>query len=384
MAANRRPPKLCLHKPSGNARCWINGKEHWLGRYGTPECERRYRALIAHWARSPAETPPPPLPLNRVTIADVLAQYLIEIRGSDSGSKLRSNARWWLARSMAKELESLSSVRLTDLGPKMFAAWVADVAGQPIQRRGEMTTRTITHVRKIVAEFLRMIEWCVAEEIIGPEKLVALRAVRRLPVAAARPPEFRTPVDEAKYQTICQHLPPAFAAIVTVLRHSAARPSEVLRMTPAEIDMHREQGVWLLFPSKHKTMRYGRPKCVVLGPRCQDAIRPWLAGVSNGDRIFTPASIARVSSPSSIPTRKYRKASLVAEDIRRAVKIACRAAGIEHWVPYQLRHNSLTEFRQAGGLDAAQQQGGHSSSAVTERYAAADRSKAIAAAKLVG
>lgn len=382
--ATRKPPKLSLHKPSGNARCYINGKEHWLGRYGTPECERRYRALIADWARGTADAPTPPVPVNRMTIADALAQYLIEIRGDDTGEKLRKNARWWLARSMANDVAPLSAVRLTDIGPKVFANWVAQVAGKEIERKGETTTRTITQVRKIIAEFLRLIEWCVAEELIGPEKLVGLRAVKRLPTSAARPPEYRSPVDEERYRLIYEHLPPVFAAIVTILRHSAARPSEVLQMTPSEIDMDSEPGVWLLIPKRHKTMRYGRPKCIVLGPRCQEALRPWLTGTAQDDRIFTPEAVNRVRAPNAIRTRRYRKAAIVAQDIHRSVAKACREAGIEPWVPYQLRHTSLTEFRHAGGLDAAQQQGGHTSVSMTERYAAADRSKAIAAAKLVG
>lgn len=382
--ATRKPPKLSLHKPSGNARCFINGKEHWLGRYGTPECERRYRALVADWARGSTDNPTPPVALNRLTVADALAQYLIEIRGDDTGEKLRKNARWWLARSMANDVAPLSAVRLMDIGPKVFANWVAQVAGKEIERKGEKTTRTITQVRKIVAEFLRLIEWCVAEELIGPEKLVGLRAVKRLPTSAARPPEYRSPVDEEHYRRICEHLPPVFAAIVTILRHSAARPSEVLQMTPSEIDMATEPGVWLLIPKRHKTMRYGRPKCIVLGPRCQDALRPWLAGKNENARIFTPECVDRLRVPGTIKTRRYRKGQLVAQDIHRAVANACRAAEVERWVPYQLRHTSLTEFRQVGGIDAAQQQGGHTSVSMTERYAAADRSKAVAAAKLVG
>lgn len=382
--ATRKPPKLSLHKPSGNARCFINGKEHWLGRYGTPECERRYRALVADWARGSTDNPTPPVALNRLTVADALAQYLIEIRSDDAGETLRRNARWWLARSMAKDVAPLSAVRLADIGPKVFANWVAHVSGKPIDRKGEPTTRTITHVRKIVAEFLRLIEWCVAEELVGPEKLVGLRAVKRLPTSAARPPEYRSPVDEEDYRRICEHLPPVFSAIVTILRHSAARPSEVLQMTPGEIDMATEPGVWLLIPKRHKTMRYGRPKCIVLGPRCQDALRPWLAGKNENARIFTPECVDRLRVPGTIKTRRYRKGQLVAQDIHRAVANACRAAQVERWVPYQLRHTSLTEFRQVGGIDAAQQQGGHTSVSMTERYAAADRSKAVAAAKLVG
>ena len=386
-------PALRIHKKTGHARCRIDGREYWLGRAGTPECEARYRALVTRWAKATADamavadSPIVPPQSGPATIAAALAQYLVEVKGNATGEELRKHARWWLARSFAATLSQYSAVRLNDFGPKMFARWVEEVASSPMpqKRAGESVTRTTTHVRKIVAEMLRFVEWCVAGEIVTADKLVALRSVKRMPLAGARSPVIRKPVDDAAIRQTVEKLPAVYAAIVTICRHSAARPGEVLAIKPCEIDTTSCRGVWIWRPTKHKTQRFGRERAVVLGPRCIKALEPWLAGVPESEVVFTTDCIKRVRSANTIRLRARRKRlPITAADLRRAVRIACEALEVPTWTPYSLRHSGLTEFRAVGGVDAAQIQAGHSQASTTERYAGADISRAIEAARVCG
>src|SRR4051812_27475917 len=45
----RRVPGLRLHKASGQAVCTLNGKDHYLGRFGSLESRAEYDRLIAGW-----------------------------------------------------------------------------------------------------------------------------------------------------------------------------------------------------------------------------------------------------------------------------------------------------------------------------------------------
>lgn len=45
----QRKPSYLLHKPTGQARCRIDGKDYYLGEYGSPESRDRYDDLIAEW-----------------------------------------------------------------------------------------------------------------------------------------------------------------------------------------------------------------------------------------------------------------------------------------------------------------------------------------------
>ncbi|HUR52767.1 MAG TPA: hypothetical protein VMZ71_01465 [Gemmataceae bacterium] len=53
-------PKLTLHKASGKAVVRLNGRDHYLGVYGSPEAKAAYDRLIAEWLaagrRDPEET----------------------------------------------------------------------------------------------------------------------------------------------------------------------------------------------------------------------------------------------------------------------------------------------------------------------------------------
>jgi len=46
---SKRKPGYLLQKPTGQARVRIDGKDHYLGPYGSSESRERYEDLIAEW-----------------------------------------------------------------------------------------------------------------------------------------------------------------------------------------------------------------------------------------------------------------------------------------------------------------------------------------------
>ena len=42
-------PSYCLHKRSGRAVVRLNGKDHYLGEYGSPSSQEEYQRLIQAW-----------------------------------------------------------------------------------------------------------------------------------------------------------------------------------------------------------------------------------------------------------------------------------------------------------------------------------------------
>ena len=55
-----RPPKYYLHKRSGSAVVRINGREVYLGKYGSPESHERYAEALAEWKESLQPEPATP------------------------------------------------------------------------------------------------------------------------------------------------------------------------------------------------------------------------------------------------------------------------------------------------------------------------------------
>jgi hypothetical protein len=50
-------PSLRRHKPTNQAVCTLNGRDHYLGKFGTKESKKAYDALIGEWLRLGRQMP---------------------------------------------------------------------------------------------------------------------------------------------------------------------------------------------------------------------------------------------------------------------------------------------------------------------------------------
>jgi integrase len=167
---------------------------------------------------------------------------------------------------------------------------------------------------------------------------------------------------------------------------TGSRPGELFKLKAADID--RSSDVWFYSPSAHKGRHLGKRRVIAFGPQCQEVLRPYL----NRDPhsyLFSPRESeaerradqhARRRTPLSCGNRPGKGAkpktqrkvgeTYTAGSYRVAVERACRAAGVDTFVPYQLRHLKACLLRQQfGGLDEVQLTLGHSHAATSERYA---------------
>ena len=68
----------------------------------------------------------------------------------------------------------------------------------------------------------------------------------------------------------------------------------------------------------------------------------------------------------------------------RAVRDACKKAGVARWGPNRLRHNAATRLRKEFGLDVARAVLGHADAATTTIYAERDAALALEAMERAG
>src|SRR6516225_7318895 len=68
----RQPPKYALHQPSGQARVRFEGKDYYLGAYGSRESREAYARLIAQFSK---DDPAPPAPSAGLTVSDLILRY---------------------------------------------------------------------------------------------------------------------------------------------------------------------------------------------------------------------------------------------------------------------------------------------------------------------
>jgi hypothetical protein len=74
MPRNARVPAVVHHRPTGQARLRIDGRDFYLGPFGSEEAEENYRRVVAEWL-STGVLPEPTLggrePLKNEELADM-------------------------------------------------------------------------------------------------------------------------------------------------------------------------------------------------------------------------------------------------------------------------------------------------------------------------
>ena len=70
-----RQPKYRLHKPTGRAVVTLNGKDHYLGVFGSPESHEAYRRKIAEWFAAGGPERLPASSGRELSICDLAQAY---------------------------------------------------------------------------------------------------------------------------------------------------------------------------------------------------------------------------------------------------------------------------------------------------------------------
>jgi len=82
MPRQRKIPALRHHRPSGQASVRIDGRDHYLGKHGTPESLEKYDRLIARWLTGRHDTLPAPVPTPRaLTVSEMILAYYRHAEG---------------------------------------------------------------------------------------------------------------------------------------------------------------------------------------------------------------------------------------------------------------------------------------------------------------
>lgn len=408
----KKTPSYRFHKARNCAVVTINGRDHYLGAYDSPESWEAYHRLVAEHLADRRE-PPPPIPADApLTVTELIARYwrfakTYYVKDDKPTSEVHVIK---LALRFVRRLYGATPAR--EFSPKKLKAVREAMIAHEITRKVKVTdgaTGTVTWERRVVRKGLarkcinklvgrvkRMFAWAVEEELLAVEvhaALVRVKGLKRGKSAARETPRVR-PVPDEHVTAVLPLVPPLVRAMIQVQLLCGCRPQDVVQMRPADIDT--TEAVWLYRPRRHKTEHHnddGNPdldRVIYLGPKSQEVLRPWLptdpqayvfaprrseelrnAGrKANRKSKMTPSQAARrPTGRAKAPLRSYYPVG----SYRQAIRRACRRAGIAVWLPNQLRHSRLTEIRSRYGLEAARVVGGHREVGVTQIYAEQDR-----------
>ncbi len=388
-------PKYRKHRASGQAVVTLNGRDIYLGPYGTAASRREYDRILAEWLASGRHLAKHS-DLANVTIVEVLNHYLRHCMEYYAGSPNEIDR----IKHALRPVKSLYGHSLAkDFGPLSLEA----VRRSMIE--GGLSLRTIN---QRVDRIKRMFRWAVRTELVSPSIWHGLQTVTglRRGQAGVRAPKSIKPVSDEFVDAVIPHVLPPIAAMIKLQRLTGMRPGEVTIMRPRDLDTTGK--LWVYTPAQHKTLYKGHERRVYLGPQAQEVLAPFLCRALD-EYLFSPADAMRFRyqtlranrkskvQPSQISRAKSRTKRkpgnrYTVASYRRAIERGCRQAfppppnltreqlvewvAAHSWHPHQLRHNAATRLRKEHGIEVARLVLGHRSAAVTEIYAEVDFTKA--------
>jgi len=416
MARPKNPvPAYLLHKATGKARVRLNSgsryRDVYLGEYGSPESYEEYRQVVAEHlgcdsqnqgdAESPSSLDP-----NDWTVAEMVVKYddfastHYVKNGEPTDDRYRAAIR--------PLVELYGSTLARDFGPKKLKA-----LREAIIQRGNLRTAEFDalgnltksgeplgrgYVNNLIKSVIRMFKWAVTEEKVPPSVPAALRAVggiRKGRDRRVREPEPIKPVPEQDFEPVVNTASPQIATMLQVQRLTGMRPDEVTIIRTCDID--RSGAVWVYRPNSHKLEWLDQEKEILLGPRAQKLLEPWLEARRPDEYLFSPLEAAEANARELEKRRRRpngRKVRLCKarpprehyddRAYRQAVIRACRRAGVSEWSPGRLRHSAATEIRKKYGAEAAQLVLGHRNLSTTEIYAEKNREQYEQIVKEIG
>ena len=373
----KKLPSYLLHKPTGQARVRISGRDHYLGEYGSDKSRIRYGQLIAKLAGGQSIDPIAPKKSGSTTtsveadpgpsVGEICLTFLrhAETHYVKNGQQ---TSEVHIVRSIIRVLRGLyGMIPAKDFGPlALKAVRAAMIAGDPNAKnsKGEPEPRkpwSRNSINAAMSRIRRIFKRAVEDELIEPSVLEKLKAVA--PLLAGRTEAHdnapRHAVDPEHIEAVRSRVSPLVRDLIDLQRLTGARSGELVGLTTGMID--RTGPVWLARLTGHKTEHHGQSRTLAFGPQAQLILTRYLSADPNA-RLF----------------------AIIRTAYCRAITRACEKAGIERWVPHQLRHTAADAIRQQFGLEHTQAVLGHAKANMSEHYAKAGIAKAAEVAAAVG
>ncbi|MBZ0153990.1 MAG: tyrosine-type recombinase/integrase [Planctomycetes bacterium] len=395
-----------LRSSGGYAYCFAGRRQVRLGRADDPETAGRYRTFVAEWVATGCRWPDEKRPEAVLTVQGIVDAYTKHVaehyRRPSTGEATREGSN--LKHAVVDLLELFR-----DLPAIKVDALVVKRVREAMVARGLCRKTVNDRVQRIQ----RMVRWAAEERLVPPSVHHEVKLVSPLKPgrggAHDNPPRMAVSIEHV--DAVKKHLPKPLVALVEFMLLTGARCGEAVQLASRYVDRAKE--VWEFKPPKHKGEWRGHARVVLIGPKAQAAVLPFvreepdrawfrpcdvveamhaesrkrhaLARRAKGQPLW-PKHMARVRSK-----RKGAAAQLVpgtdytANAIGHAIRRACDAAGIPRFGPHALRHAACGRIYAELGEEAAVATIGHGSPIISRRYTTAARQAlAVRAAKQLG
>ena len=377
-------PTYSLHKATGQARVWLNGKSHYLGVYGSPESRIKYGDLIKQHAAGVPVDPlkPTSQPTDIGPTVNVIANAFLEHAKTYYVKNGKQTAEVDCIRSAMTPLCTLyGAIPAKEFGPMALKA----VRQRMIDTGGKRGPWCRDYVNKSVERIRRIFRHAVSNELVPASVLTGLESVAGLESGRTTAKDYapRSALPQEKIDAVRALVNTRTRDLMDLALLCAARPGELVSLTGAMID--RSGDIWIAELKDHKMAHKGKSRVLTFGPKAQEILKRYL--VRNQTQRLFPIrrqtisdNIKRACEVAFGMPEDLRQKKLTPEQKIKAMAWRRRHVFTSHW----LRHCSGTAIRKSHGLDATQATLGHASRSTTERYASPVTEAALQVARDCG
>jgi len=269
----RKPslPSYRLHKARNCAAVRIDGRDHYLGKFNSPESYQKYARLIAEWKATSGLANQSDASRvvgdPEVSVAELSLAYWKFAKGYYVKDG-QPTGQVTLVKSALHYLQELySGTRAVDFGPLALQA-----AQEHMVAKGLSRPYINGHTRRIRLMF----RWAASKELIPAtvyQSLVTVDGLKKGRTTAREPDPIGPVLDEVVEATL-PHLPVVVADMVRIQRLTGCRPGEICKLRPCDVDRSGE--VWIFRPVGHKMTHHDRDRAILIGPKAQAILLPYL------------------------------------------------------------------------------------------------------------
>ncbi len=226
-------PSYRHHKARNLAVVTIDGKNHYLGHWQSPESHEKYAALIAEWKRNggtlPAKTADAPTGTTLLTVSELILAYFKFAQTHYVKHGEPTSEQGHLKQALRPVRLIYGTTPATEFGPRAF---------KNVRHSMIDAGRARKSINKDAHRIKRMFRWAVEVELLTPDVHQKLRAVA--PLAKGKTTARETgkvpPVPAEHVAAVLPHLPPPVAAMVQL---QCTRPAD-------HVVGQRRLGLWCI------------------------------------------------------------------------------------------------------------------------------------------
>jgi integrase len=291
-------PKYRHYKPKNLAVVRIDGRDHYLGTYNSPESWERYHRLLAEHAVKRIVSPSAYQGAQTGSYDLTILELILEYWGYVQKYSRKNGKPTSQVEQIRHALRPLR--QLDDRTPaKEFGPLTLKTVRQQFINSGFCRSEINRKTQKIV----RLFKWAVVNEKVPPSVHHGLKAVDGLKKGRCDARESRPvkPIGDHFVDAIRAHVSRQVWTMVELQRLTGMRPGEVVIMRT--MDINTTGSIWEYRPDSHKTEHHGKDRVIFIGPKAQEILKPWLNSALSS-YLFSPRES---QAEHAIELRKARK-----------------------------------------------------------------------------